>query len=81
MNSLIKDVINNIKIEFKNDENNNKLLNGECIFNFSLPNLKKVENENNIYYPNNFYIINKQIFKKMCEYNIINKDYNKEKKK
>ena len=80
MNNLIKDIINKVDLKSTN-ENNNTKLSEECNINFFISDLTQLKNENNIYYPNNFYVINSDIYKKLCKYNFINKDYKKEKEK
>ena len=78
INELIDDIIKNVKIEFSKDVIINQKLKEESIINFSLSDLSKLENENNIYYPEKFYIINKEIYKKLCEIKLLKKDEKKE---
>ena len=76
MNNLIKEIINHTKIE---NVNNNSIqdINEEIIINLSISELSLLVKEENIYYPNNFYIINTYILKKIYK-NILFKDYKKE---
>ena len=54
-------------------ENSNNL-DKNCIIKDSLSDLSSIEN--NIFYPKDFCIINKDIYQKLCENNIINKEEN-----
>ena len=56
--------------KFKNNNNSDK----NCILKDSLSNLSSFNH--NIFYINDFYIINRDIYQKLCEKNFINKDEN-----
>ena len=82
MKNLIEQIIKNNELKFIKDKNIITKLNENFNINFSTSELIKLKSENNnILYPNNFYIINSHIYKNLLKYIFLNRNYTKEKDK